>query len=108
MNDKIRIDNTNMYMHIPYSAAKAIDEYMKKNKKINAVKVLREVLRDAGIYFNSEHPDSIAVSLNLLIQDESVRKTLGSRARYLSQAYSWERCAQETFSFLSSVYKLHF
>ena len=48
MNDKIRIDNTNMYMHIPYSAAKAIDEYMKKNKKINAVKVLREVLRDAG------------------------------------------------------------
>ena len=49
MNDKIRVDNTNMYMHIPYSAAKTIDEYMKENKKISAVKVLREVLRDGGV-----------------------------------------------------------
>ena len=67
-----------------------------------------EILRDAGIYFNSEHPDSITASLNLLIQDESVRETLGSKARALSQAYSWECCAQETFAFLSSVYKRHF
>ena len=67
-----------------------------------------EVLRDAGIYFNSEHPDSIAASLNLLIQDESLRKNLGSKALTLSLAYSWERCAHETFSFLSFVHKHYF
>ena len=66
-----------------------------------------EVLRDAGVYFNPEHPDSIAASLILLLKNESLRKTLGVRARNFSQAYSWERCADETFSFLSSVYNFH-
>ena len=67
-----------------------------------------EILQDAGIYFNPEDPDSIAASLSLLIQDESLRKNLGSKALTLSLAYSWERCAHDTFSFLSSVYKRHF
>ena len=67
-----------------------------------------EILRDAGIYFNPEHPDSIAASLHLLIKDESLRKTLGCKARSLSQSYSWGSCAKETFVFLSSVYKHHF
>jgi glycosyltransferase involved in cell wall biosynthesis len=67
-----------------------------------------EILRDAGTYFNPEQPASIAASLKLLIQDEVFRKTLGHRARSLSQEYSWERCAQDTFSFLQSVYQRHF
>jgi len=67
-----------------------------------------ETLRDAGIYFNPDQPDSIAASLKMLLKDESLRKNLGIKARLLSQAYSWECCANETFSFLSSVYKRHF
>ena len=67
-----------------------------------------EVLRDAGVYFNPENPSSIAASLKLLLQDESLRKNLGRKALSFSQAFTWERCAQETFSFLSSVYKHHF
>ena len=67
-----------------------------------------EVLQDAGIYFNPEDTDSIEASLNMLIQDESLRKNLGSKAFTLSQAYSLERCAHDTFSFLSSVHKRHF
>ena len=69
---------------------------------------MSEVLQDAGVYFNPEHPDSIAASLNLLLQDESLRKTLGCRALTLSQTYSWESSAHETFSFLNSVYNSHF
>ena len=66
-----------------------------------------EVLKDAGVYFNPENPSSIAASLKLLLQDESLRENLGRKALSLSQAFTWERCAQETFSFLSSVYKHH-
>ena len=60
-----------------------------------------------GVYFNPENPSSIAASLKLLLQDESLRENLGRKALSLSQAFTWERCAQETFSFLSSVYKHH-
>jgi len=66
-----------------------------------------EVLKDAGVYFNPENPSSIAASLKVLLQDESLRENLGRKALSLSQAFTWERCAQETFSFLSSVYKYH-
>jgi len=67
-----------------------------------------EVLQDAGIYFNPEDPDSIAASLKLFLNNESLRKNLGSKARLLSKKYSWERCAHDTFSFLSSVHKRYF
>ena len=66
-----------------------------------------EILRDAGVYFNPENPSSIAASLKLLLQDESLRETLGRKALSLSQAFSWERCAHETFSFISSIGKRH-
>ena len=66
-----------------------------------------EVLKDAGVYFNPENSSSIAASLKLLLKDESLRENLGRKALSLSQAFTWERCAQETFSFLSSVYKYH-
>jgi len=64
-----------------------------------------ELLRDAGVYFNPEQPDSIASSLKLLLEDKLLRKTLGSKALSLSKVYSWERCAKETFSFLSLVHR---
>jgi len=67
-----------------------------------------ELLQDAGIYFNPEDPDSIAASLKLLLKNEALRKNLGSKARLLSKIYSWERCAHDTLSFLSSVHKRHF
>ena len=69
---------------------------------------MSELLQDAGIYFNPEDPDSIAASLKLLLKDEALRENLGSKARLLSKKYSWESCANETFSFLRSVHKRHF
>ncbi len=64
-----------------------------------------ELLQDAGIYFNPEDPYSIKDSLEILLKNEVLRKNLGTKAHSLSKKYSWERCAHETFSFLSSVQK---
>ena len=66
-----------------------------------------EVLRDAGCYFNPEQPKSIAASLKMLLDDKTLRQRLGRKALEYSQKYTWERCAQETFSFLQSVHQRH-
>ena len=64
---------------------------------------MTEILRDAGVYFNPEQPASIAEALKLLILDEELRRTLGTKALSISKSYNWERCAQDTFLFLQSV-----
>jgi glycosyltransferase involved in cell wall biosynthesis len=62
-----------------------------------------EILDDAGLYFDPEKPTEIADALRTLIKDSSVRKTLAMKAYNRALNYSWERCAQETFSFLAQV-----
>lgn len=62
-----------------------------------------EVLKNGGIYFNPENPDTISAALAILIEDSNQRETLAKRARELASEYSWERCAASTFSFLSTI-----
>lgn len=62
-----------------------------------------EILRNAGVYFNPEDHSDIAQALKLLISAVDLRKKLSDEARALSFQYTWERCADETFEFLSSV-----
>lgn len=62
-----------------------------------------EALGDAGIYFNPEQPDSIANAVRKLVQDEQWRTQAAKLAYERVQAYSWERCAHETFSYLAEV-----
>lgn len=59
-----------------------------------------EVLEDGGVYFDPENPDSIAAAIEELVLDGSKRGAVASRAREISQRYSWARCARETFSFI--------
>ena len=59
-----------------------------------------EVLKDGGVYFDPENPDSIANAIeNLLVHPEKCQQ-LAARARELASQYSWRRCAKETFSFI--------
>jgi len=59
-----------------------------------------EVLKDGGVYFDPENPDSIANAIeNLLVHPEKCQQ-LAARARELASQYSWRRCAEETFSFI--------
>ena len=64
-----------------------------------------EVLKDAGLYFNPESVTSIKNCLRYMIENPNLRKRLGVKAKQYSLAYSWLKCADETFAFLRSVYE---
>jgi glycosyltransferase involved in cell wall biosynthesis len=59
-----------------------------------------EVLRDGGVYFDPENPGSIVSAVEKLLVDPALRASVASRAEELSNEYSWERCASETWAFL--------
>ena len=40
-----------------------------------------------------------------MIENPDLLQRLGVKAKQYSQAYSWKKCADETFAFLSSVYE---
>jgi len=60
-----------------------------------------EVLENGGIYFDPENPDSIGDAMEKIITDKKLRITVAHRAKELSEQYSWSRCADETWRFLS-------
>ena len=60
-----------------------------------------EVLGDAGVYFDPENPNDIAIALQKLIDNPELRAQIAKASFELSQAYSWRRCANETFGFLA-------
>lgn len=65
---------------------------------------LPETLQDGGVYFNPENADSIAASIEQIIQSPALRLAISQRAKALSQQYSWKRCADETFAFVAETY----
>jgi glycosyltransferase involved in cell wall biosynthesis len=62
-----------------------------------------EVLGEAGVYFDPERPADIARALRELIADPDRRARLAADAMERARAYSWTRCARETFGFLARV-----
>ena len=62
-----------------------------------------EVLGDGGVYFDPEDPDDIARALAQLIAAPALRSRLAATAYDRVQAYSWRRCAEETFGFLAAA-----
>jgi len=65
--------------------------------------VTEEVLKDAGVYFNPEKPEEIKNALYQLITNNSLRQDCKNKAYQLAKQYSWNRCADHTFSFLQQV-----
>ena len=62
-----------------------------------------EALGEAGVYFDPVKPESIATAVRNLVTDRSWRTRASHLAYERAQAYSWERCAHETFSYLAEV-----
>jgi len=62
-----------------------------------------EVLGQAGVFFNPEQPKDIARALRELIESPQTRTKLANASFERVQAYSWLRCADETFRFLVGV-----
>lgn len=63
-----------------------------------------EVLKDGGLYFDPEDASSIAAAVQRLADDPALRMSLAGRAAELATAYSWERCARETWQFLTETF----
>lgn len=63
-----------------------------------------EVLQDGGVYFDPEDAESIASAIESIIVNVERRESMARRAAELSTAYSWERCAAETWAFLRRVF----
>ncbi len=62
-----------------------------------------EVLGEAGVYFDPEQPAQIAAAIRQLLDDPALREQKAWLAYERAKAFTWERCAQETFSFLAQV-----
>lgn len=64
---------------------------------------LPETLREAGELFDPEDSADIARALELLVRNMAIRERCARLAYERAQGYTWERCAQSTFAFLTSV-----
>jgi len=64
-----------------------------------------EILKDGGAYFDPEDHESIAAAIERIITKEELRMSIAKRAKELSEQYSWQRCADETLSFIVETYK---
>lgn len=62
-----------------------------------------EILQDGGLYFNPEDPSSIADAIELYLLNPQLRVEKSLRSIELARNYSWEKCAQSTFSFLEKI-----
>lgn len=64
-----------------------------------------EILGDAGVYFDPEEPGEIAAALRTLIESPALRAEKADAAFRRAKAFTWKRCADETFRFLSLAVK---
>jgi glycosyltransferase involved in cell wall biosynthesis len=64
-----------------------------------------EILGDAGAYFNPENPHDISATLERLIDNSGLRAALADKSHAAARQYSWETCADQTFTFLADVYR---
>jgi glycosyltransferase involved in cell wall biosynthesis len=66
-----------------------------------------EVLKDGGVYFDPENAAEIASAIKRLIESPALRQEKAELGALYSKAYSWERCAAESFAFLAEVARKH-
>lgn len=66
-----------------------------------------EILRDGGVYFDPEDISSIMNALRELYLDHQKRQIMAERAFAISENFTWARCANETFVFLSKVARMN-
>jgi len=65
-----------------------------------------EVLGDAGIYFDPVVVQEMVEAMRTLVENPDLRRCLAEKAYERSKAYSWKKCADETFGFIATVAKL--
>lgn len=66
---------------------------------------LPELASDGAVFFDPEDAESIANATEQIIKDENLRASIAQRARILSDRYSWVRCADQTWAFITETFK---
>jgi len=64
-----------------------------------------EVLQDGGVYFDPEDCNSIVIAIEKIIYNQPLREEISERAKSLSNQYSWQRCADQTWTFIVDTYR---
>lgn len=68
---------------------------------------MSEILQDGGVYFHPEKEDEITKAIEQYLISASLQLSKRTISYALAQEYSWEKCAQQTFSFLRDVVLSH-
>jgi glycosyltransferase involved in cell wall biosynthesis len=64
---------------------------------------LKEVLKNASIYFDPHNPEDIANKLNILLQDKRLQIKLLMQAQGILEKYDWQEMAKKTLMIYKSV-----
>jgi glycosyltransferase involved in cell wall biosynthesis len=67
-----------------------------------------EILAGAGIYFDPLDVESIKNAIQYLCTNEKKAEILGAMARERARSYSWKKCSDSTFSYLSKTAQISF
>lgn len=67
---------------------------------------LSGILKDAGVYFDPDKPESIALAIKEISDNMTLRQALGEKAYTYALPYTWEQCATETFKYISEIEKI--
>jgi glycosyltransferase involved in cell wall biosynthesis len=62
-----------------------------------------QFIGDDAVYFDPEDAGSIAAALREIFRGAELRARIAAGAYERARAWSWERCARETFDFLATV-----
>jgi glycosyltransferase involved in cell wall biosynthesis len=63
-----------------------------------------EILENGGVYFDPKKHDSISEAVEKIIINNLLRYKNKLNAKQVSDKYSWERCAHETWNYISETY----
>ena len=62
-----------------------------------------EFLRDAGVYFDPENPESISIAIRLLIENPEKSRDFSKKAFTYALKFSWPDCSKKTFDYLEEI-----
>jgi glycosyltransferase involved in cell wall biosynthesis len=62
-----------------------------------------DILGEAGVYFDPERVEDIQRAIRELAADAELRARCAEEAHRRAAAYSWERCARDTFAFIARI-----
>jgi glycosyltransferase involved in cell wall biosynthesis len=68
---------------------------------------LPEICGDAALYFNPDDPTEIAAKIHAVMTDNILRHGLRKKALERANAFSWRRCALETWSLIERWLRDH-